>query len=41
MQTILINKTYKFCIYPNKRKKIFIMKLIIYSHCVFNWFLTM
>ncbi len=38
---MLINKAYKFRIYPNKRKEILIAKTIDCSRFVFNRFLTM
>ncbi|UYX52308.1 helix-turn-helix domain-containing protein [Bacillus thuringiensis] len=37
---MLINKTYKYCFYSNKRKEIFIVKMIGYSYFVSNRFLT-
>ncbi|PFZ01619.1 transposase, partial [Bacillus pseudomycoides] len=38
---MLVNKAYKFRIYPNKRQKILIAKTIGCSRFVFNHFLTL
>ncbi|PFR66568.1 transposase [Bacillus cereus] len=37
---MLVNKAYKFCIYPNKEQKVLIAKTISCSRCVFNHFLA-
>ncbi|QEL82916.1 hypothetical protein DN407_31585 (plasmid) [Bacillus sp. JAS24-2] len=41
VQSMLINKTYKFRIYPNQEKQVLIAKIIGCSCFVFNRFLAM
>ncbi|MBE7123588.1 transposase [Bacillus cereus] len=41
MQPMLVNKAYKFRIYPNKKQEIVIAKTIGCSRFVFNHFLTL
>ncbi|MES5930156.1 helix-turn-helix domain-containing protein [Bacillus cereus group sp. MG9] len=41
VQPVLVNKAYKFRIYPNKRQEILIAKTIGCSRFVFNHFLAL